>query len=422
MGSLALFAYLAASRLAGVLAPTLLRKRMHRGKEDPARLGERLGLAGMERPKGQLIWLHGASVGEAMSLLPLIRALHARVDACVLLTTGTVTSANRIGDLLPMGAIHQYVPVDTSNAVRGFLDHWQPDLAIWAESELWPRLVVETSRRGIPMAMVNARLSARSHARWQKAPAMARTLLSTFDLILAQDHETVARLSDFDTDAHFVGNLKALVEMPDPDADTLERFRAAIGDRPVWLAASTHEGEEDDLLQLQCAVGPNANGLMILAPRHPERADKIAVLIRSKRLTMARRSAGEMPSAETHVYLADSLGEMALWYALASVTFVGGSFVEKGGHTPFEPIAARSVVMHGPHVDNFAPAYAALNKAHAVWLFENSYVAAEGLDRLLTDPVARARLNEAAFDVHASLKPAVDAMAAQLLELMEARP
>ncbi|MEM1299836.1 MAG: 3-deoxy-D-manno-octulosonic acid transferase [Pseudomonadota bacterium] len=382
-------------------------------------MSERLGHAGLPRPEGRLIWLHGASVGEAMSLLPLVRAMQSLTEAQFLVTTGTVTSARRLEGLLPEGAMHQYVPVDTAGAVTRFLDHWRPDLGIWVESELWPRLVFETAQRGTPMAMVNARLSANSHARWMKARRMAHALFSKFSEVLSQDNETITRLSDFGVAAEFAGNLKALVDVPNPDPAELKDLHTALGARPVWLAASTHPGEDEVALAAQKRIAEKTGALLILAPRHPERGDTIAEWIESGGSSIPRRSAGQTPRPEDDVYLADTLGEMGLWYRLAPVTFVGGSFADVGGHTPFEPISCGSAVIHGPNVQNFAPAYSSLAEGVAALAVTRADDLGGAVAGLLEDQGAREELTLGASRVHDSLKPDVDAIAAELLALME---
>ena len=415
-----LWAYLAASRLAGPLAGTLLRRRLRRGKEDPDRLGERLGRAGLPRPAGRLVWLHGASVGEAMSTLPLIAALQARADVEILVTTGTVTSAARIAPLLPDRARHQFVPVDTAIAVRRFLDHWRPDLCILIESELWPRLVRDTAARGVPMALVNARLSAKSVARWQKARDMISALLQSFGLILSQDHETLHRLRLFGVNPRFAGNLKALVEPPPCSPDALQTIQHRLGQRKVWLAASTHPGEEEQLLlahRLIRARHPDA--LLILAPRHPERGDDLVTLLEAADETAARRSAGQEPDATTSVWLVDTLGEMGLWYRVAPVTFVGGSLVRMGGHTPFEPASLGTAIVHGPHVDNFAPAYASFGGSGGARGVQDGEELGTTVAHLLSMPAERSAMRQAAEAAHRALRPDVDAIAAQILALME---
>ncbi|MEE8453456.1 MAG: glycosyltransferase N-terminal domain-containing protein, partial [Limibaculum sp.] len=343
-GSPALAVYLAATRLAGPLAHWLLARRMATGREDPLRLGERLGRAGVARPEGRLIWLHGASVGEALSMLPLIAELRRQAPGVnCLATTGSVPSARRMAELLPEGCIHQFVPVDTGGAVRRFLDHWRPDLAVWVESEFWPGLMVATARRGTPMMLVNARVSARSARRWAWAPGMAAALVRLFRRIVTQDMETAARLVAMGADPGRVregGNLKALIPAPGCDAAELEALRAALAGRPVWLAASTHAPEEDAVAEAHRVAARSVPGLLtILAPRHPERGEAIAAALAGQGLAVARRSRGEAPGPGTDVWLADTLGEMGLWLRLAPVAFVGGSIAVRGGHNPFEPAA-----------------------------------------------------------------------------------
>ncbi|MEM6663902.1 MAG: 3-deoxy-D-manno-octulosonic acid transferase [Pseudomonadota bacterium] len=411
----ALNLYLLASRLAGPVAPMLLRRREARGKEDPDRMPERLGVAGLLRPLGRLIWLHGASVGEAMSALPLIKALR-RDGASVLLTTGTVTSATRVAPLLPEGALHQYAPVDTRQAVRDFLAHWRPNLAIWIESELWPRMIVETSAAGVPMAMVNARVSEKSAKGWARVPGMAKHLLDAFGLILTQDHETLGRLKALGVAGHFSGNLKSLVPVPDCDAEDLALIKGPLAERPIWLAASTHAGDEAAAIT---AAKRLKDALLILAPRHPARGDEVAEAVSAAGLNLARRSWRELANPDTRVWLADTLGEMGLWYRLASVTFVGGSLSGVGGHTPFEPVSLGSAIVHGPDVSNFGPAYAALKAAGgAVEVADGSALAAE-VGRLLSDEPARAAMTEAATGAHKGLKPDIDDILRQLLDLMD---
>jgi 3-deoxy-D-manno-octulosonic-acid transferase len=417
MRSPALAAYLLASRLADPVALPLLRRRMARGKEEPARLAERLGRAGLARPAGRLVWLHAASVGEATSALPLIAALRGRMDANFLLTTGTVSSAQRMACALPPGAVHQYAPVDTHRAVRRFLGHWRPDLGIWIESEIWPRLVLETARREVPMALVNARLSAGSFRRWRRLPAMARRLLGSFRTVLAQDGETVERLRELGVEARFAGNLKALVTVPECNEGELAALRGALGRRPVWLAASTHAGEERAVLDAQKSLRQH-RPLLILAPRHPERGDDVAQLVAAAGLSAARRSAGGVPDSGTDVWLADTLGEMGLWYRLAPIAFVGGSLVGAGGHTPFEPVQLGSAVLHGPHVANFAPAYAALDGGGGAVAVADAAELAAALGRLIADPAALGALRDRARAVHEGLKPDPAAIAAELAGLV----
>lgn len=417
----ALALYLAGSRLAGPLAAPLLDRRAARGKEDRARLGERLGHAARPRPAGPLVWLHGASVGEGLSMLPLIAALRAaRPGIAILVTTGTVTSAGRMAALLPDGALHQFAPVDTAASVGRFLDHWRPDLAVWVESEFWPRLMVETARRSTPMILVNARLSEASARAWARAPGMARTLLDLFRTVLSQDAETERRLVSLGADparVRVAGNLKVAIPPPGADAAELARLRAALSGRPVWLAASTHAPEEELAAEAHRLARERLPGLLtIVAPRHPDRAEAIASGMAG--LSVTRRSAMQAPAGD--LFLADTLGEMGLWLRLAPVTFVGGSVAPMGGHNPFEPAALGSAVLHGPSTENFSPAYAALAAAGGARPAGTAVGIADALVDLLgpgAEPRRRA-LAEAARDAMARLMPDVEGIAADALALM----
>jgi 3-deoxy-D-manno-octulosonic-acid transferase len=424
-GSPALVVYLTASRLAGPLAGWLLARRVAQGREDPVRLGERLGQAGVARPAGRLVWLHGASVGEALSMLPLIAEIRSQAPGVTcLVTTGTLTSARRMAELLPEGCIHQFVPVDTVAAVRGFLGHWRPDLAIWVESEFWPGLMTAAARRGMPMMLVNARISARSARRWAWVPGMAGALMGLFRRIVTQDAETAARLVAMGADPARLrngGNLKALTPVPDCDAVELERLRTALAGRTIWLAASTHAPEEDVVVGAHRVIARSQSGLLtILAPRHPERGSEIAARLVGQGMSVARRSFGELPGPETDLWLADTLGEMGLWLRLSPVCFVGGSIADQGGHNPFEPAALGSAILHGPETGNFSPAYAALDEAGGARVVADWAEMAEAVAALLGSEVARRAMTDAADAVRKQLEPDLEALACDVLGLMEA--
>jgi 3-deoxy-D-manno-octulosonic-acid transferase len=422
-GSPALAVYLAAARLAGPLARWVLARRAAKGREDPARLGERFGRAGVARPEGRLIWLHGASVGEAVSLLALIAEVQRQApDITCLVTTGTVTSARRMVELLPDRCIHQFVPVDTGAAVRGFLDHWRPDLAIWVESEFWPGLMTATARRGTPMLLVNARVSARSARRWAWVPGMAAGLVRLFRRIVTQDAATTKRLVAMGADPARVrdgGNLKALIPAPGCDAAELERLRAALSGRPVWLAASTHAPEEDVIARAhRVAVRSRPGLLTILAPRHPKRGSEIATRLAEQGLSVARRSLGELPGQKTDLWLADTLGEMGLWLRLAPVCFVGGSIAAQGGHNPFEPAALGSAILHGPETGNFTLAYGALAEAGGTRLVADGEQMAAEVVALLGSAEDRQAMAAAARTVRKQSEPDVATLARDALALI----
>lgn len=355
---LGLSLYRLATRVLGLFADPLLRHRARQGKEVTNRLPERLGHAGAARPDGPLVWLHGASVGETLVLATLVDALIAlRPDLTILMTSGTATSARLMAERLPQGAIHQFTPIDRPDVAQRFIAHWQPDLAIFAESELWPNLILEAKASGARLALVNARLSQSSLNRWATWSASAARLLGAFDWIGAADTRTAQGLSTLcDHEVKVIGNLKSAAEPPSADAGELAALGEAIGDRPVWLAASTHPGEDAIVLDAhrQLRTATNADWLLILAPRHPERGGDMAALATDAGFATARRAASEPLTAATSVYVADTLGEMGLWYRLSPTALIGGSLLPSlSGHNPLEPALLGSTILTGPHTSSF---------------------------------------------------------------------
>jgi len=361
---LSLQAYRILTALGTPLAGPFLASRLKRGKEDPQRVGERRGRPSLPRPAGRLVWLHGASVGEAVSLLPFVERVR-RLGASALVTTGTVTSAELLGKRLPPGALHQYAPLDSPFFLRRFLAHWRPDAALVAESELWPNMIVELKRAGLPLAMINGRISDRSYRRWRKAPRLIGNLLSRFDLCLARSEGDGERLTALGAQRVLVaGDIK--FDAPALPADLIElaELSGLTSGRQIWIAASTHEGEEQIAAQAHkrlAEVFPDA--LTLIAPRHPERGEPIRRELAALGFACAQRSRGERPESGVGVYLCDTIGELGLFYRLAGVVFVGKSFVAGGGQNPIEPARLASAILHGPMVDNFAEAYVALDEA-----------------------------------------------------------
>lgn len=358
--------YRGISALAAPLVARHLSRRAQAGREDAARLDERLGTAPATRPAGGLVWIHGASVGEALSALPLIAEIKARGARC-LLTTGTASSARLLAARYP-AVLHRFAPVDTPGAVAGFLDAWTPDAALWMESELWPNLVQQTAARGMPMALVNARLSKTSARNWGMARRSAGALLQSFTMRLAQTDIVRDRLLHLGADpanTFVTGDLKAS-RGPDPvDPAALDAMRAMVGARPLWLAASTHPGDEAAALDAHKALG--IEGLLtLIAPRHPERGEEIAALAKARGLIATRRALGEGPTGD--VYIADTLGELSLWYALCPVALIGGGWDGIGGHNPLEAAPHTCAILSGDDVPSFAETYARLAGAGAVSL------------------------------------------------------
>jgi len=386
-------AYRAATGLMTPFLPVYLAYRRRRGREDPARLGERRGLAGAARPGGPLIWFHGASIGETASVLPLIDRLAAmRPDAAMLVTSVTRTSAAVLARRLPPCAAHQYYPMDKTAWVRRFLDHWRPDLAFWIESELWPNMLGELRARGVPAALLNARMSPQSFRRWRRFPDLARRLLGAFQVTCAQDSEHADRFRALGADpVHVFGNLKYAAAPLGADERALEDVLDAVADRPVWLAASTHAGEEAAVGRAHEALRRNHAGVLtLLAPRHPDRGDEIEMLLAEKMgLAVARRSRGDLPGAATEVYLVDTLDELGLFYRVAEAAFVGGSLVPHGGQNPLEAARLGAALVHGPAMFNFTEIAAELAASRAACQVSDGDELAEAIHLLLSDNTAR---------------------------------
>jgi 3-deoxy-D-manno-octulosonic-acid transferase len=409
--------YRALTTLGTPLITAYLKTRRLHGKEDRERFAERLGIASQERPPGPLVWLHAASIGEATSVLALIeRILDERPGVHILLTTGTVTAARLLEPRLPRGALHQFVPADLPGAVARFLDHWRPDLALWVESELWPNLILTTRRRGIPMVLLNARLSARSHARWRTWTGLARPMLASFALCLAQDEVQAARFRDLGApEVSSVGDLKAAAKALPADAASLDALRRQVGDRPCWIAASTHEGEDAVAITVHRRIAArHARLLTVVAPRHPARAGEVASLAAANGLRVARRSRGETLGADTDVYLADTFGELGLFYSLAGIAFVGGSLVDKGGHNPFEAARLDCAVLFGPHTANCAAMADALVAAGAAEIVSDTDALAVAVTRLLDNPPLRCERAKHAARVAAEGLGSLDAVLVRL--------
>ncbi|MGB6509483.1 MAG: 3-deoxy-D-manno-octulosonic acid transferase, partial [Xanthobacteraceae bacterium] len=347
---LALRVYRLASAAGSPLAQQVLARRLDRGKEHPERLAERRGEATIARPGGPLIWVHGASVGEMLAVVPLIERLRAQ-DFAVLVTSGTVTSAALAEQRLPDGTLHQFIPLDAPRFVRRFLDHWQPGLALFVESDLWPNLILSCAERKIPMILVNGRLSERSFSRWRLFPGTIAALLSRFDMCLAQSAADAERYAQLGAPrVMLTGNLKLDVPAPPADQAALKRLKEIIGTRPVVAAASTHPGEEAAIIAAHGRLHAKFPKLLtVIAPRHPNRGETIAEIAKAAGLTVALRSQRVQPMPDIAVYVADTLGELGLIYRIAPIVFMGGSLVGHGGQNPIEAVRLGAAVLHGPH-------------------------------------------------------------------------
>jgi 3-deoxy-D-manno-octulosonic-acid transferase len=331
--------------------------------------------------------------------MPVIDAIAAeRPELRVLLTTATVTSATLARTRLPKGALHQYVPLDNQAYVRRFLDHWRPDLAVLVESEIWPNLVLETKARDIPLVLINGRLSASSFRAWRRRPGLSRPLFSAFDLVLAQNDGLAERFAQLGVpQARGIGNLKA--DAPPPPADLPGRrpLAAAISGRAVWLAASTHHGEDEAVAAAHVKMKPALPDLLtIIVPRHPERGPPIAEQLRAAGLSVTLRSEDKLPEGDTDIYVADTIGELGLFYALCPVAFIGGSLVPRGGQNPVEAIKLGAAVLTGPNWKNFADSYGALLGAGGAKEVEDAESLAAVALHLLQERAARNDMTERA--------------------------
>ena len=372
------------------LSPALISRRLRLGKEDPERVGERRGLSADVRPVGPLVWIHGASVGEVLAAAGLIERLRA-LGLRILLTSGTVTSAAIVAKRFPPDVIHQYVPYDSPRYVRRFLDHWRPSLALFIESDLWPNLILSSAARRLPMVLINGRMSQRSFPRWQRVQGTISALLEKFDVCLAQSRTDADRFAALGSrNVVVTGNLKLDVPAPPADATKLERLMAMTRGRPVVLAASTHPGEEEILTEAHRTLAGYFPGLLtVIVPRHPDRGGAIARMIEGAGLNPALRSHEDLPTATTDIYVADTMGELGLFYRLAPIVFMGGSLVEHGGQNPIEAIKLGASVIHGPHVFNFTDVYDALDAAGGARRADTQDALIKQFGQLLADPDLR---------------------------------
>jgi 3-deoxy-D-manno-octulosonic-acid transferase len=387
----------------------LLYWRRRQGREDSTRLGERQGHPNRVRPKGHLVWVHGASNGETLSLLPIVERLTQR-GISVLVTSGTRTSASLIARRLPPGAAHQFVPLDVPRYIRRFLDHWQPDLALVAESEIWPNTVIALDQRRIPLVLVNGRMSDRSFRRWRKLPRIIGALLERFALCLAQTADDAERLALLGAPrVVMTGNLKFDAPPPPADPRVVAHLTGLIAGRPVWLAASTHPGEESAIISVHRALAQRHPRLLtIIAPRHPHRGDEVAAIAARAGLRASRRSEGIHPDRATDVYVADTVGEMGLLYRLSPIVVMGGSLVPHGGQNPIEPAKLGAAILHGPHVHNFKDVYAILDKARGALPVTDNATLARAVSELLGNTALTRDMARAAADAVQTLGGAVD--------------
>lgn len=404
-----------------LLRPALARAARRLGEHgvSPARLRERLGQATAERPAGRLVWFHAASVGESLSVLPLVQRV--AKGAAVLVTTGTATSAEVMARRLPPGAIHQFAPLDAPGPVGRFLDHWRPDLGVFVESEIWPVTLRRAAARGVPLVLMNARLSERSLRAWSRAPRSARALLGLFGRIVAQTGAMRDALVTLGAEPGRVtvgGNMKASAPAPPDDPAERARLAEALGGALVWTAVSTHPGEEEAVLKAHERLrGTHPEARLILVPRHPERRQEVAALIRRQRFELTCRSGGGLPVEAVH--LADTLGETGLWLRLAPLVFLGGSLVPVGGHNPWEAARCGTALLVGPLRETVKADVAALEEAGAALTIGDAEEMGAQVAALLSDPARLGAMREAGRALAAAQTGRTEEIARELLEMLE---
>ena len=409
--------YAALTTLALPVIALALRRRLASGRENATRFGERKGQPGRPRPKGPLVWVHAASIGEALSVMRLIeRLLESYPTLNILITTGTVTSADLLAGQMPDRACHQFVPVDRPAWVRSFLDHWRPDAAFWVESELWPNLVFMSQARGIPMILLNARMSSRSFSRWRRVPGPIAKLLRGFTLSMAQDEVEAGQLRALGADPVTApGNLKFAAGPLPVDDEALAALGQATGTRPCWLAASTHEGEEEIAAYAHQRMAGQWPGLLtVIVPRHPSRGANCAAKLKALGFSVTRRADGALPGPDTEIYIADTLGELGLFYRIAPVALVGGSLIPHGGQNMLEPARLDCAIVHGPHMENFRAISDEMSAKGAAIEVADAEELVKAVMQLLGDEELRIRVSATAAAIAAEKEDILDAVINQL--------
>ncbi|MCA1403617.1 lipid IV(A) 3-deoxy-D-manno-octulosonic acid transferase [Ensifer sp. IC3342] len=383
--------------------------RAAKGKEDPTRRRERYGYASAPRPQGPLVWFHAASVGETVAVTSLVKEIRRRGIA-VVLTTGTTTSARVAAERLGSAVVHQYVPLDFKPAVSRFLDYWEPDLAIIAESEIWPMTIVELGSRHIPQVLVNGRLSDRTFARWKKRPSLAEALFENLALVIAQSDVDAERFRTLGALPVMVsGNLKVDTDAPPHDPKALKEYRQQIGARKTWAAISTFEGEENAAATVHRALKDRTSLLTIIVPRHPERCDAIEAALVAKGLKVARRTRNDPLTPDVDIFLGDTIGEMGLYLRLTEVAFVGRSLFAEGGQNPLEPAMLGCAVLSGGNVQNFRDTYQMLAKNGSAKIVRDVEMLAKGVNYLLVNDDMRRSMIDAGLESVQQMRGALTA-------------
>ena len=393
-----------------------LKRRLKNGKEHPQRYTEKLGEVSAARPPGPLIWLHGVGLGEVLALRGLIRSINTRKpDINFLVTSSTRTSAEVFCNNLPVNTTHQFLPADSKPFIKKFLDHWQPNLSVWVEQDLWPALVYHTHARSIPLVLLNARMNEKSYRARARLKSLFGDLYKRFEWISAQDNQTTAHMQSLGANVTTGGSLKT-VSVPLHD-HTTERheFEQAIDGRQCWLLASSHA--EDEALALKThskLVQQQPDALLIIAPRVIERKSEIIETAIAHGMKVACRSDNQSPS-QCNVYIADTFGEMGIWYRVSPCAFIGGSMSHIQGHNPWEAAVLGCAIVHGPNTENFLSDYQLLKQHHAATCISHE----KQLLQIITDPQRIKTTSENAMRLTQSNNQQVELLADRLIETLK---
>jgi len=406
--------------------PLALLRLYWRGRRDPdhrRRWAERLGHF-PPLPRIGCLWVHAVSVGETRAALPLIRALRTRYpELPLLVTTTTLTGSRQVREALGDQVQHVYAPYDLPGAVRRFLRRTRPKLAVIMETELWPNLLRRCAVEGIPVLIANARLSERSARGYARIRGLTAAMLRDVDLIAAQADADAERFRALGAPrVQVIGNLKYDLTLPEDLPERGRQLRRALlgEQRLVWIAASTHAGEEEQVLDAFARVRHRwPELLLLLVPRHPERFDGVAALCRARGFELVRRGERRLCTPDTAVFLGDSMGELLLFYAAADLAFVGGSLVPTGGHNVLEPALLGLPVAFGPHMFNFSEAGQRLLAADAAWQVADAAALAAAVDRLLADPRLRRTAGQKGRTVVERHRGALRALLDRIAALLE---
>jgi len=380
-----------------------LNRRKSKGKEDKNRFTERMGYAGVERPEGDVVWFHGASVGEAVSMLSLIDKIQNEFpNKTILVTTGTVSSAEIMLKKLPKNVIHQYVPVDLLPAVRRFLDYWKPKVALFFEAEFWPNLIMEAQKRDVKLLLINGRVSDVAFKKWEPHQDLACQMLEHFDLALGQTSEDERRIKILGAPhTMYLGNLKFAGSPMKCNEDELAKMREKIGNRPTWVVASTHETEEEEVAKIHQEIAKKyPNLLTIIAPRNAKRGEEIKNILKLSGLKSAMRSKEEEITSHTQVYIADTMGELGLFFRLTKIVLMGFSLTEKsnGGHNALEPAILKTAVVNGPYYENFKEMFDRMSVTGALTIVRDLKDMGSVITELLDNPEKCEDLAEKAYN------------------------